>query len=420
MKEQLLNELQRKYEYLNFSDAHIFKCFEDAYLYIEDNFSNVGDKQIGILHLEMEYHFLTAIKGLLKVDKDIYDSVFLRMTSYFEFFKRKRRDLTQFYSEDMCLRLYQTAFSKTVLEPASKEPFRAALMRNLIEIFKNEMNNLFTILGEYEETYYNVLFSTLTGEEENLLKRKFGPSFDGKNMLNDLKMIEQKKLASLLDFMSDYLITFEDTVKGKHVPYKELVEALENLPRDEHISFLNKLSVREEVKVESTNIEIVNPSRKIEENSHRVTAKESTNEMEEVPSLERLSYLDALIYKGYICFGNMKTVKEQLLISEEKILSSILNHFYLYENDNLIKEYLFTKDAMQIRKMITFFAQKERTFFTTKEEDYMYLLACKRQNPILTDDDILNFLSLTRETVKEYRPMTKNDFLNDLYVYIKK
>ncbi len=422
LKDELLKELQKKYEYLDFNDMRIFMCFEEAYLCMDQDYVKSSSRGIGLLHMEMEHTFLSKMRRLLQKDKDIYDAVFLRMTPYFAFFRRKRADLTSQYKEDMCETLYQLAFSKTVFEASNEFSFRSRLMQNLIEIFRNKMNNIFDFIGTYEEKYFDLLLSILTKDEINLLKRKFGPSFDGKNSLDNLGMLEHKKLGNLLEFMIPYFATLEDTIINKHISYEELVEKLECLPREEHLPFLNKLSVFKDVKKEVLRIEGTKSSKEIETKntpSHIVKEK-PLDKRENIPSSERMTYLDALIYKGYIYFGNMDMVKEQLFISEERLLSSIVNHFYLYENDTTLKEYLFSKDAIQIRKMITFLVQREDILFTEKERDYMYLLACKKQNPLLTDEAIFDLISLTKEDVKEYRPMTKNDFLNELYVYIKK
>jgi hypothetical protein len=407
MKTEFLNELQIKYEYLDFNNFCVFKCFEDAYLRMKHDLFEEGNYQTGLLHLEMEYYFLLELKDLLQKDKDIYDAVFLRMQPYFTFFKTKRKDLADFYSKEECEKLYQEAFSKTVQEPLQNFSFRTCLVKNLITLFKTKKNNLFTILGEYDRKYYDFLFSILTYEETDLLKRRFGPMFDGVNCQKNLSIIEQRKVAVLLNFMIEYLITLEDTIQNKNLSYEEIIENLVCIPKEEHIAFLNGLPCKEK-----------NVERETETLYEEPPVKEKINP--KTSSLEELSYLDSIIYKGYQFYGDMNQAREQFMLSSEQVLSSILNHFSLYEKEEKVKQYLYEQDAYHIRKIVTFFGMKEENFFTKKEQDYIYLLACMRQNPILTEEDILDFLSLTSDDVKDYRPMTQNDFLNDLYVYMKK
>lgn len=215
MQDKVLEQLKKKYEYLDFNDTVVLSCLNDAIRYMEtvcpDTLSNKS-----IFMMEIEYHFLHyLVLEMQKGNKEIYDAVSIGLEPTFDFFKRKRRDLITGIDNQEEKILYDLAFKRMIDSYTERQSLSSLFIKHLISTFKTRTNktgdvilmkyvikenSLFKTFDNYSKEIVEFVIDTFKNElgTTSLFIRQFGPNFDGVNAKKDLAYYEKMRLEPAL------------------------------------------------------------------------------------------------------------------------------------------------------------------------------------------------------------------------------
>jgi len=224
MQDKVLEQLKKKYEYLDFDNAKVLECFYSAIEDLKsDNPSAFENKNM--FGLELEHYFLYyLVLEIQKGNQEISDAVSIAMESTHDFFTRRRKDLSSNFDIKKQKELYNQSFQNTINCYYKRMNFASLLLQTLIDVYKEEIEksknknitknkevehmaynmsakSLYEVFKDYNGKLSTVIFKAFSKKEERsyaLLVKKYGINLDGENAVGHLTYPEVTRLQGIM------------------------------------------------------------------------------------------------------------------------------------------------------------------------------------------------------------------------------
>lgn len=239
MQTKVLEQLKKKYEYLDFDNAIVLACFRDAMDSLKKDNPGILENE-SLFPLELEHYFLYyLVLECQKDNKEIYDAISIAMENISSMFIRRRKDLADKFNEKNQKLLYEKAFKITINNYYKRMRLSSKLIENLKAVYEDAVNDkkedndmpynltqksLYDLFGEYDKKLADTIFRALKQKEESsysILVKKYGINLDGKNAGGLLSYGERNRIDSIISRLRSWF-EYGDYLLKNGNSYKEI------------------------------------------------------------------------------------------------------------------------------------------------------------------------------------------------------